>query len=175
MFLSLRVALPEARFFNSALKISLRPMRHSSWWRSSGRLSASPKIPLGARVLRTLLERMPPVLLTPIVDELPSHTLEMCTEAFTRAGLQAAREGNSVPGSAADGEESDATELIVELYEVWSIQKMRGGGGETCQEVQEAPWKGHRHIHRSFREIRLRFTVACVPVVFSDITWHDLT
>lgn len=79
--------------------------------------------PFGREVLRTLLERMPPVLLTPIVDELPSHTLEMCTEAFTRAGLQAAREGNSVPGSAADGEESDATELIVELYEVGTPSK----------------------------------------------------
>jgi len=48
--------------------------------------------PFGREVVRTLLEHMPPSFLTELVGELPSGTLEMCTEPHTLAVLRRAWE-----------------------------------------------------------------------------------
>ena len=87
--------------------------------------------PFGREVLSILLERMPPALLTPIVDELPSRTLEMCTEPVTCAGLQAAREERRAHAAAVGAEDKYATELMVSVIQLAAMDPHASQSGSA--------------------------------------------
>jgi len=86
--------------------------------------------PFGREVVRTLLEHMPACFLTELVAELPSRTLELCTEPHTLAVLRRAWEPEAKQFD--DGDQLDVMHVVPG---VGKSQKIDAGRGSLLQRV----------------------------------------